>query len=378
MTLSPRVTFLLIGACALLSLSPLAGWASNVHRADSFMLEPSDVLEDENWIAANDISLMGQVTDDCFLYGSNLTLRAQFDDDVWAVGINIHFDGEAKDRLRAAAAQVLKIQGTLLDGLSAYAKTIHIQPEATIHDATHLAGENIILEGVLSNTVWITATKVTIKGEIHGDIKVIAEDVVIMPGSVIAGDIYYTMNKELVLGKGVTFTGTMNQVAMEDYFLGSASWFSKHWASLQFIFFLNALLIGMLFLLAAPRLIGHSVRSCRTCPLRCFLLGMLAFFLLPGLVQVLLFTKLGIPTAFFLMTTYLLGLYLGKLVVAVAVGGILLRRRGRLPFFRILLTFVVGCSLDEYILNRDNAFESSDGRLEGKGNSLLDVHPVFI
>jgi hypothetical protein len=341
---------LLIRILFLAASLPSYCWASNFQHCDTFILEPTEMLEEENWIHASTISLMGQITDDCFLYGSNLILRANFEDDLWAAGVQVEFDGHAEDRVRIAALQMLKVHGHLRDGLSAYAKTIHIQPGTHISQASHLAGENVLIEGTFSNKLWIAATKVTLKGEILGDLRIIAEDLVILPGSRISGDIYYTMASELVIGKGVTFSGEKHRVTLDDYFLGSADWLSRIWPALHLIFFLNALLIGVLFVLASPRLIGQSVRSCRNTPFRSLFIGMLLFFILPGIIQLLIFIQFGIPAAAFLLTIYILGLYLGKLVIAFSIGGMILRLQGRQKLPRVLFSLLTGTAILYFVM----------------------------
>lgn len=343
-------SFLLVYGLILTAWSGPGSQASELHRSDTFSLAPEEVLENENWIQASTIRLMGRVTDDCFLYGSNLALQAEFDDDLWAAGQQVNFDGSAKDRVRIAALHLLNISGHLRDGLSAFARTIHIQPGAQIDQASHLAGEHVLIEGRFTSSLWVAATKVTVKGGIEGDLRVIAEDLVILPGSRIGGDIYYTMPSELAVGKGVEFTGQKHRVNLDDYFSGSADWLSTLWPSLHLIFFLNALLVGLLFTLSSPRVIGQSVRSCRTAPFRTLFLGLLLFFLLPGIIQLLIFIQFGIPTALFLLTVYLLGLYLGKLIVALSIGGILLRLKGRQPLPRVLLSLAAGTAFLYFVM----------------------------
>ena len=56
-------------------------------------------------------------------------------------------------------------------------------------------GENVIIEGAVSGNVRIIAQRATIGGKIDGDLSVAAQDIVILPGTLLNGNLTYTAPK---------------------------------------------------------------------------------------------------------------------------------------------------------------------------------------
>lgn len=317
---------------------------------DSFIHSPDQIQSNELWVAAGEIRVEGRVLDDCFLFGSNLVLSARFEDDLWAAGTTVHFSGKATDRARLAAAQLLQISGILSEGLFAAARTLQIRTNAVLGADSFLSGENVIFEGRSVGKLHAAASKISIKGVIENDVSLAAEDIVLMPGTQIHGNLTYTSGKELVPGKAVTIEGDLIRIPIEKSIFASAMGISKFLGRLHWVFFANAGLIGCLYILLSSRRVGLSVRACRSYPLRCLFTGLILFLVLPGLVQLLLLSRFGIPTAVFLGALYGLGLYIGKIVVALLVGGMILRLQGRQRIPRVLLSFIVGLALLYFVM----------------------------
>lgn len=319
-------------------------------EADSFILGPDEKLEEERWIQAEEIQLEGLVNQDVYLLGSNLVLNADFRDNVWAMGQSLSFEGEASDEIRAAAVQSIRLGGRIDKGITAYAKTIQVRPEAVCRGSARFLAENIIIEGEMEHA-WLAASKVTVKGQVTGNLRIIAEDIVILPGSSIGGDLRYTTGKELVLGKGVHLGGELLAVPMEDFLSGPSAWLGSRWGWIHLILFGNALLLGVVYVFFFSRQVGAAVRVCRVFPFRALFTGSILFLVLPGLSQLLFMSRFGIPAALVLIGLYGLGLYLGKLIVALLVGGLILRLKGRQSISRVLLSLLLGLAFLYFMMS---------------------------
>jgi hypothetical protein len=118
-----------------------------------------------------------------------------------------------------------------------------------------------------------------------------------------------------------------------------------HVVIVSFYLFVAALMVGIPFAGLLPRLTGNAVRAIRHSSLKCALTGMLCFCLIPMVSTLVLLTLVGIPLGLAMLVVYVLMLYLSKVVVAIAVGGTLMRWRGPQPFGRVMLALSLGLVL---------------------------------
>jgi hypothetical protein len=114
---------------------------------------------------------------------------------------------------------------------------------------------------------------------------------------------------------------------------------------IQILLFSGALAAGLLFIALFPRYTGHAVRRVRRSFWNTALIGGLAFVLLPAAAVLAVLTVIGIPVGLLLAAGYLVLLYVSKIVVGLAVGGILLQRSGPQPYGSAALTMAVGLLL---------------------------------
>ncbi|MBM4152865.1 MAG: hypothetical protein FJ220_05010, partial [Kiritimatiellaceae bacterium] len=178
---------------------------------DQFTSGTAETLRDETWISAIGITLSGEALDDLFALGTTIELRGKFNGDVWACGETIMASGQFNDhvRLLATTAQVAgKLDGSLL----AMGKTVKIDPTAEITKNVLCIGEVIIIEGSMAGQVKIIAQKATLGGSITGDVSIAAQDIVILPNTVIHGNLTYTAPKELFLSPSVTLHGKLDRI----------------------------------------------------------------------------------------------------------------------------------------------------------------------
>lgn len=337
----PLLTILtLIFSAAILSVE-----AIQFFNTDTYVLMEEETLDEETWVLATSADLQGSVNDDLFLISSNTVLNATFKDDVWAVGNVITVAGTFEESPRILGGQLVRIQGTLQNGLMAFAKTVQLSTNAILSGKSYLGGENILYEGSAFGKIYMAGTKVTLKGTIEGDLRIIADDIALMPGTSISGDVFYTSPTELVPGKGVTIGGKLIPVTLGDQWISPLAILNEGWRKLNIIFYVNALFLGIIYIVLSSRKVGHAVRCCRVRPFRAFLIGFTALFILPGLAQLLIMSQFGIPAALGIAGLYFIGLYIGKILIALLIGGMILRLKGHQTLPWVLLSYGLGLSI---------------------------------
>jgi cytoskeletal protein CcmA (bactofilin family) len=292
-------------------------------QRDRFISGGAETLRDEMWISAQEITISGEAQDDLFTAGGVLDLRGRFQGDVWAVGsAQVIAAGSFSDHLRLAA-RTAQISGLLNGSLTAMGNTVRIEPSAVIGKNMFCAGDNVISEGAVGGNTRIAAKKATLGGKTTGNVSIAAQEIVILPGTAIGGNLSYTAPKELILAPSVTLGGKL----IRTFDAPPPKQFLKENLTAHFTFAFAALLTGMVFISIFPGYTAGAIHLLRASRSQCLLAGLAALFLIPLCAFLLLFTLIGLPLCLLLILFYVILLYLSKIVVGLWLGALILRRK---------------------------------------------------
>ncbi len=312
-------------------------------HTDSFVLEHGELLSQELWLVADNVHTEGIVEENFFILGGDALLSGVFRKDIWALARGIDFGGHINGSARLAARGPVNIEG-LIDSSIMAASTgpIQLGNDASIgHDAL-LMGQSVMARGSIGGHLRIMAAQTTLGGDIGGSVRIRADDIVILPGTRIGGDLIYTAPREIELDRHVQLGGELIRMEPEP------GLFDVTWTGTLMIrgfLFLAAMLVGAPFAAAFPRYTGRAVRQVRRSFWKCSLTGAIAFFMIPMLAAIAMITLIGIPLGLVMISGYLVFLYISKIIVGVAIGGILLNRRGRQSFPAVLMSMAIGLLL---------------------------------
>lgn len=312
----------ILSILALLAVFTTGANAIEFVQRDQFISSEAETLRDEMWISAQNIAISGEALDDLFAAGGILDLRGNFKGDVWAIGDQVIAAGRFIDHARLASRTV-QVSGTLDSSLTAMGTTVKIDPSATIAKNVLCLGENVISEGSVAGNVRILTQKATLGGKIAGNVSIAAQEIVILPGTVIGGDLSYTAPKELVLSPSVMLGGKL----VRTFEAPPPKEFLKPNLLGHFSFAFAALLTGLVFNSIFSRYTANTVQLLRTARGACLLTGFAALFLIPMCAFLLLFTLVGLPLCILMILFYLILLYLSKVAVGLWLGALILRRK---------------------------------------------------
>jgi cytoskeletal protein CcmA (bactofilin family) len=291
-------------------------------QTEQFVTETNGVLLEETWISAENVTIAGEALDDLFTVSTLLDLRGVFMGDVWGGGDSVSADGIFNDNLRLIGRTV-QVSGTLNGSLVAMGNTVKIDPTATIEKSMICIGESVVTEGTIRGDVRIIAQNVTLNGEIAGDVSIAAQKLTVLPGTVIGGNLTYTAPKELILSQSVTLGGELTRT----FEAAPEKQLFKPNLIGHFMFGLAALVTGLVFIGLFPRYSSGSFHALNKSRGISMLIGFAALFMLPITAFILLFTFVGTPLSILLFLFYLILLYLSKIIVALAIGSAILRRK---------------------------------------------------
>lgn len=329
--------FLLALGLGLTLIRPVAA-ATGFIQTNSFLLGEGEVLNEDLWLSANSIEIKGQVKNDLFLLAAgqswkdrneqdgSILLAGQFENDIWAVGNTIGLTGVVQDHTRLLA-RMITINGVVSNSSIFIGNSIHLAETARLGRGAWVAGENVILEGNVAGDSVVVGKNVTLAGKFAGNVRIMAGDIVVLPQTRIGGNLIYRSPTELVLDKDVVLNGQLIREAEPVPKAGRKPIIS--WPSLfmQSWFFLGALCVGALMLFLFPAFTEESAAQIQNSFWKCMAVGFVAVCLVPFVCFFLAISLIGLPLAFLAAAAFFILTYLSKIVVALMIGILIIRRK---------------------------------------------------
>jgi len=282
-------------------------------------------------------------TEEALCMAHRVDIQGKAKRDLWLLAASsVSFDGESDGDLRVMAASAI-LRGEAKENLLAYAHGLQLTSNSVVRGEVALFGNTVICEGLVEGNGLIFAQSVTLGGHWEGTVRIHAQEIRIVPGTTIAGDLVYTAPKPLIYDSSVDIAGTVTQqrnLLPESHPFSLAAFRARaEWLG---YLFLAALLAGMPFVGFFPSMAGRAVRQLSTSPWRVLLAGTVTVLLVPFLIAFVFVTLVGIPLALLLGALYLSLGYLSHIVIALWIGHKLLRTSGPQTFSRVLAALSVG------------------------------------
>ena len=315
----------------LLLVLMLAGSASAIElrKTSAWVVPVGQTISNELWLAADAVKCQGTVERALFIETQAAEFTGQFHRDVWALADTVVFSGQADQALRVAVRRSAQIAGRVDGGLLALGETVQIQKTAQIGEDAVLFGQDILFEGAVSNRLVAFGSKVSLAGHVGGSARVLADEISLLAGTIIEGDLIYTGDKDLIVPDQVKIKGKLIHQAKPNLGFALPQLTPAQQAFIQFALFLAALFVGLPFVALFPRFTTRTVALLRAQPNKCLLVGAITLALLPMLGVMSAMTWIGLPLGLLLLGTFLALLYLSKIMVAIPLAGRLLTLRGR-------------------------------------------------
>ncbi|MGY6533234.1 hypothetical protein [Glycocaulis sp.] len=272
-------------------------------------------------LAAGDITVRGSVGRDVSVAGANIEILADVGRDIDAAGADIRVAGRVSRNLAAGGALIV------------------IEESSAIGGNLDLAGSEIRMAGVGQGRFKGRARTIIIEGTIAGDVELNAENVEIMPGVQIGGDLLVRGPNAPIIAEGAqimgqtTFEeGPFSEQRRSRGIRGPRIDVGPPAVAVGGAFAMASFVLGLLACLIAPRPVAGIADHFRARPWASGLLGLvLAAFLPILLVAVFVFlaiTVIGIPLGIILIFAFPFVLFLAYAFGAVALGDLIFNRSG--------------------------------------------------
>jgi cytoskeletal protein CcmA (bactofilin family) len=379
---------LLAGLLGLLAAS--TALAAEFVDEEVYRLEAGEVIEDDLYVAAEQVYIDGTVQGDLVAAGSLVEINGTVTGDAIVAGAGIRINGEVQDDVRAAGNGI-EIRGTVGDDVIAagggespmpipgidqtVAQGIRLNSESSVGGDAVLFGGLGIVEGAVEGDLNAFAERLSIGAQVGGDAEVGAGTLTFSSGANIAGDLLYRTEEradvpqDVVAGE-VTFREVQEEEeAQPDPVAQVLGWL---WRTALIL--LGFVLLGWLLLRFAPRTLLRPANTISERTGAAALTGLVAallFMFIPLASALLVFAVIlfwgwfpGIAMGLFLfgllslawfLSPLVTGMWLGRWLAsllgrdmgqtpALMLGIVLLVILGRLPFigwFIYLLSFIL-------------------------------------
>jgi cytoskeletal protein CcmA (bactofilin family) len=290
-----------------------------------YMLPAGSSLPEQSFLHASRIRLEGVCAEDVYAVGREIAFTGRALRPLWMMAQSGVVDGDAEDDVRALAVDSLAVRGHVRRNLGAIASRVSLMPSSRIDGEAVLVADHVLVQGVVSGKLYAVANKVTLDGLFYGRLRVIAREIIVMPGTRIDGDLVYTSPKELFLPNQVKVSGRLVRADLDlDINLSPPN--PQQMVLLQMYFFLAAWMAGLVAVAVFPRFMTHAAHWGTRSPMACALAGVAVLLGLPMATIAAAFTIIGIPLALMLAGWYFLLVYASKFVVALMLGALIFRR----------------------------------------------------
>jgi len=278
------------------------------------------VIDDDIYVAGRSVDVMAQVQGDVVAAGKRVTIDERVSGDVLAAGETVTINAQVLDDVRVAG-RFVTIAGKVAGHVVAAGESVVIAPAASIGGWAWLAGQEVNVAGRVGRELKVAGQIVIVSGEVAGDVEIMAEEIRILAGASINGNLVYRSNNEPQIATGAEIGGDIISKPVlhrEREGRGGGLILVAALAVAAIVYFL----LFPVFSVAAAEGPWRS-------PFSALGAGAAFLFATPFVVMLLLVTVVGMLVALPLFAWYLVSLLGGFLTGVIFVGDTGLRLMGR-------------------------------------------------
>jgi hypothetical protein len=271
---------------------------------------------DNYYAAGNQVDVSRPMAGDVIVAGRQVEITQAVAGDILAAGWRVSLSGRADDDVRMAGAEVT-VNAPVDGDLTLAGGDVRVGSQTHVTGRSWMSGNHVRVDGVLDRELQIAGGTVQIGGEIRKPVRVIAENLEVLPTARILAPLSYKSPQQARILEGATIAGPVTFDRIQPREAREARSFAAV-SSVLFAFHLAT--AGLLLLWLVPQFMARAVDTLRTTPGRSVLLGFALLITVPIAALILIVSVLALPIGMTLGALYLIGLLLGVLTIALYVG----------------------------------------------------------
>ena len=268
-------------------------------------------INDDVYVAGGEVDSFARIAGDLVMAGGRLNIEGEVLEDLLAAGGEMSIRGRFHDDIRIAGGDLV-IHALIRDDLIAAGGRIRVSGSSRIGGRSALAGGEVYLDGRIDGPLHASAGKVVISGSVGSDLMIWAEEIIIMPGARIAGNLRYTSPTPALVHEGAQIAGEISHTAVDMPAAPIVVGVIMVAVGIYLTLAVTAVVLFLLFTAVAVRTAQVSSQSYWSC----VALGLAILTATPLIVAVLMSTGVGSLLAIMLLLSYLLLLVTGYITGA--------------------------------------------------------------
>ena len=310
----------------LLVLAVLSAATAAAAQAPEHAIRLADPESEDLYLVGARVALDSAVEGDVNASGGRIRIDADVANDVGALGGFVSVGGRVGDDVRVAGGRV-DVDALIGGDLVAGAYRVAVQPGAAVAGNALITGTEVSLAGRVAGDVTMTADSARIGGDIGGDLDVDAEELAILSGARVAGDLIY--RGEATIAPDAVIGGDIVRHLRDSGVLEDSSVVALVSESIGVGWLIGLVAAGALLLVAFPESLAGAIRNMQEAAWRSFTYGLLILLAAPVVIFLCVVVVIGIPLAFALGAAYAASLFVAYLTAAFWIGDHGLRLVGR-------------------------------------------------
>lgn len=333
------VRLLLIFIVCVIAAGP-AFCGVTLRSGDNVTIGSEESITEDLTVAGNNVSIMPSVDGDVTAAGRSVVVSGDVTDSIFAAGNTVNVTGRVGNDLRVAGSNVT-LAGQVADNVYLAGSSVTFTEASNVAEDVLAVGNRVEMLGVVGGDVRIAGNQITIRGTVNGNVFARANQLRILDGATINGNLFYESENEANIAPGATVLGDIQRTIPREERRRAMFWPGFLW---WLIWLLAAIIFSIVVYLLFPGRVAAAADTIVGSLWVSIGIGFLALVAVPVAAFILMITVIGIPLAIALMVVYFLLLYAAKAWVGLAIGRWIFGRVGRgpvSPIWMIVLGIVV-------------------------------------
>jgi len=327
-----KKNILLIISILILFLSFSANsWATQFKSSNSVSVAKDEVVEGDLFAAGAIINIEGVINGDLFFGGNTININGEVKGDIIGMGGSFTLNGVAGDDVRVWCGSV-NINGHIEKSLTAFGGNVVFSKNSLVKRDVYIGCGMAQFEGDIGGELRGGAGTIELSGIIGKQVKLKVEQLTIQPSAKIHGNLKYGAQK-IDIKEGAVIEGKIEELPYKEK---RSKWLSWKFYFFKLLFMIGSIIVGIFLIKFFPDL-TDKVSSQVRCYWKSLGIGFIVLICLPIVAIVVAITVIGIPLTVILFLFYFLFLYIGKIFVSLVVGKEILKSRGSVPLWPLIL-----------------------------------------
>jgi cytoskeletal protein CcmA (bactofilin family) len=274
------------------------------------------------------------VPGDAMLAGGDMSFSGATGGDYLGAGGSQLITGRIHGSARAAGGNI-RLTATVARNATIAGGNIVIDSSAVVERNAYIAGGTVIVNGTVRQSLQLSGGTLVINGAVDGNVDVGGGELRVGPRAVIGGNLRYQVPAQRVrIDSAARIGGTVTAIPVPNW-RGALRFFRSLWL-------LGFLVAGLVAVALAPRLATEAAGLVRGRPGLSVLVGIVWVIVVPIVVVLVAMTVIGVPLALLTGATYAVFVYLGRVVLAVWLGRLVLSTRVSAGRMGAIVSFLAG------------------------------------